>query len=131
MRKARRVEPERRLHLQREPRRTALASRHQRVVCYDYDELGLLTDFTFRALPPPSNDDDMFGDESWFGVGPRDVFPEEFRRFIGLEPEHVRVLDDRHADLFTLEFWTEMQDRIERGEIVDLYPYPATARLHH
>ena len=105
-------------------------TRHGRVICYDYDELGLLTDFTFRSMPESSNDDDMFGDESWFGVGPRDVFPEEFRRFIGLPPDLVSVLDEHHADLFTVEFWTEMQDRLLRGEIIDLFPYPASARLH-
>jgi isocitrate dehydrogenase kinase/phosphatase len=105
-------------------------TRHGRVVCYDYDELGLLTDFVFRRMPPPSAEDDDLGDEAWFGVGPRDVFPEELRRFIGLPPALLKVLDEEHSDLYTVEFWQQMQARVERGDIIDIFPYPPSRRLH-
>jgi isocitrate dehydrogenase kinase/phosphatase len=105
-------------------------TRHGRVVCYDYDELGLLTDFTFRTMPDPITDDDDFGEEAWFGVASRDVFPAEFRRFIGLTPEHLAVLDRHHADLYEVEFWQQMQARVKKGEIIDIFPYRAAARLH-
>ena len=104
-------------------------TRHGRVVCYDYDELGLLTDFVFRAMPESESEDDDLGDEAWFGVGPRDVFPAEFRRFIGLPPNLLEVLDSEHSDLYEVEFWSQTQERVKRGEIIDIFPYPPARRL--
>jgi isocitrate dehydrogenase kinase/phosphatase len=105
-------------------------TRHSRVVSYDYDELSFLTDFTFRKLPPPRFDEEELSDESWFGVGPRDLFPEEFRRFIGL-PEHLlEVLDRSHGEIFDVAYWHGMQMRVTSGEIIDLFPYRPSQRLH-
>jgi isocitrate dehydrogenase kinase/phosphatase len=104
-------------------------TRHGRVVCYDYDELGLLTDFSFRALPAPRTDDDDLSDEAWFGVGPRDLFPAEFSRFLGLPPDLGRLLERAHGELFDLRFWQEMQARVARGEIIDIFPYDPSRRL--
>ena len=104
-------------------------TRNGRVVCYDYDELGLLTDFTFRAMPAAQHDDDDLDSEAWFGVGPRDVFPEEFPRFMGLPPEHQQVMNEVHSDLYGVDFWHQMQAQIEQGEIIDIFPYPPATRL--
>jgi len=104
-------------------------TRHGRVVCYDYDELGLVTDFTFRRLPTASTDEDDLSDEAWFGVGPRDLFPEEFSRFLGLPPPLREVLERTHGDLCRVEFWREVQARVRREEIMDLFPYDASRRL--
>ncbi|MEP7104563.1 MAG: bifunctional isocitrate dehydrogenase kinase/phosphatase [Chloroflexota bacterium] len=104
-------------------------TRHGRVVCYDYDELGLLTDFTFREMPAATNDDDDLDAEAWFGVGARDVFPEEFPRFMGLPPEHLATLTAEHGDLYGAAFWHQMQTQIRRGEVIDIFPYPAATRL--
>ncbi|HEX6548771.1 MAG TPA: bifunctional isocitrate dehydrogenase kinase/phosphatase [Candidatus Dormibacteraeota bacterium] len=104
-------------------------TRHLRVVCYDYDELGLLTDFSFRELPEASSEEDAFGEEAWFGVGPRDVFPAELARFLTLPPGLRAVLDQRHPDLYEVEFWRDLQDRVRTGEIIDIYPYSAARRL--
>jgi len=104
-------------------------TRHGRVVCYDYDELGLLTDFTFREMPAATNDEDDLDSEAWFGVGARDVFPEEFPRFMGLPPEHLKTLTAAHGDLYGAAFWHEMQTQIRGGEIIDIFPYPAATRL--
>ena len=104
-------------------------TRHGRVVCYDYDELGLVTDFSFRALPEALTDEDDFADESWFGVGARDVFPEEFNRFLGLPPPLLSVLQRSHGELCQVGFWQEMQARVTNGEIMDLFPYHPSRRL--
>jgi isocitrate dehydrogenase kinase/phosphatase len=105
-------------------------TRHSRIVCYDYDELSFLTDFTFRRLPPPRFDEDELSDESWFGVGPRDLFPEEFRRFIGLPPHLLEVLGRSHGEIFDVAYWHNMQMRVTSGEIIDLFPYDPSRRLH-
>jgi isocitrate dehydrogenase kinase/phosphatase len=105
-------------------------TRHGRLVCYDYDELSLLTDLSFRSMPDSTSYDDEFSDEPWFGVGQLDVFPEEFPRFMSL-PQPLRgVFEDRHRDLYDLSFWLEMQRRVRSGEIVDIFPYDASRRLH-
>ncbi|MDQ6773525.1 MAG: bifunctional isocitrate dehydrogenase kinase/phosphatase [Candidatus Dormibacteraeota bacterium] len=104
-------------------------TRHARVVCYDYDELSLLTDFVFRTLPPARDDEDELADEAWFGVGPWDVFPEEFGRFLGLTPELRAELESVHSDLYDAAYWQTMQARLRRGETIDIFPYPAARRL--
>jgi isocitrate dehydrogenase kinase/phosphatase len=105
-------------------------TRHGRVVCYDYDELSLLTDFCFLPLPQARDDEDEYADEAWFGVGPRDVFPEEFARFLSLPVPLREVLARSHGDLYGVAFWTEMQERVRSGEIVDIFPYPPARHLH-
>ncbi len=104
-------------------------TRHSRVVCYDYDELSFLNDFTFRELPPPVFDEDDLSDESWFGVGARDLFPEEFRRFIGLPNNLIEVLEHNHGEIFDVAYWHDMQARVTGGEIFDIFPYHSSRRL--
>lgn len=104
-------------------------TRHSRVVCYDYDELGFLTDFTFRELPEARCADDDLSEEAWFGVGPKDVFPAELARFLGLPADLATLLKEAHPELYRVDFWTRMQERVRRGEIIDIYPYPHSRRL--
>jgi len=104
-------------------------TRHGRVVCYDYDELSLLSDLSFRAMPSSGSYDDEFGEEPWFGVTPLDVFPEEFPNFIALPPELKAVLRETHGNLYELSFWQRIQQRVRSGEIVDIFPYPQSRRL--
>ena len=57
-------------------------TRNGRVICYDYDELCLLSDCRFRRLPEPTTIEEEFSAEPWFHVAERDVFPEEFRSLL-------------------------------------------------
>ena len=59
-------------------------TRHGRVIFYDYDELCLLTECHFRAIPQARHDEDEYSAEPWFSVGEHDIFPEEFRAFLTL-----------------------------------------------
>jgi isocitrate dehydrogenase kinase/phosphatase len=104
-------------------------TRHGRVVFYDYDELCLLTDCRFRSLPAPRNVEEELASEPQFTVGEDDVFPEEFRTFLGLPDPLADLFEKHHAELFSPRFWTEMQERHRRGEIMDFYPYPQRDRL--
>jgi isocitrate dehydrogenase kinase/phosphatase len=104
-------------------------TRHGRVVFYDYDELCLLTDLNFRAMPEARSYDDELAAEPWFSVAENDIFPEEFRRFLGLAPALREIFSAHHDDLFAPEFWRAMQARHQRGEVVDIYPYPEHRRL--
>ena len=105
-------------------------TRTGRVIFYDYDELSLLTDCNFRDLPEPSEDEET-AEEPWFYVGPNDVFPEEFIRFLGL-PERLRgVFVRAQGDVLTAGFWRAMQERHRAGEVVDIFPYRDNQRLRH
>lgn len=105
-------------------------TRHDRVVFYDYDEVCLLTDCTFRAMPQSDNYDDEISAQPWFSVRSSDVFPEEFRTFLWLPAPLRQVLEEEHGYLFTVEWWQRTQDRIRAGEIMDIYPYGLEHRLH-
>ena len=104
-------------------------TRHGRVVFYDYDEISPLTSCHFRKLPSSSGYDDEMSSEPWFYVDENDVFPEEFRRFLGL-PKPLRELFLRHhADLFEADFWLGAQQAIKAGELPHIYPYADSCRI--
>ena len=105
-------------------------TRHGRVIFYDYDELALLTDCRFRNLPEPDDDDDEMRSEAWFYVGPDDIFPEEFPRFLGLSDELMAVLENAHGKLFDPAYWRAMQaaHREEVHTSILAYPYAKRRR---
>jgi isocitrate dehydrogenase kinase/phosphatase len=104
-------------------------TRNGRVICYDYDELCLLSECRFRRVPPPVVPEDEFAAEPWFHVGEQDVFPEEFRSFL-VPPGRLREpFLAAHSDLLDLAFWQGVQRRLAAGEIVDVFPYRRDARL--
>jgi isocitrate dehydrogenase kinase/phosphatase len=104
-------------------------SRHGRLIFYDYDELSLLSECRFRFLPQPSEDWEEGAAEPAFHVGERDIFPEEFRAFLGFKGAVLQEFLKEHGALLDPRFWTEMQERHRRGEVVDIYPYVAARRL--
>jgi isocitrate dehydrogenase kinase/phosphatase len=98
-------------------------TRNGRVICYDYDELCLLSDCTIRRIPEPTTPEEEFAAEPWFHVGEHDVFPEEFRAFL-VPPGALRnAFLTVHGDLLTTEFWQGAQRRLAAGEVVDVFPY--------
>jgi isocitrate dehydrogenase kinase/phosphatase len=103
-------------------------TRHGRVVFYDYDELCMVTDCSFRIMPETDEDDELYAEPS-FAVGENDVFPEEFTRFLGLRGGLRETFVQHHRDLFGVEFWQKMQALIKAGEIIDIYPYGQQRRL--
>ena len=104
-------------------------TRHGRLIFYDYDELCLLTDCNFRSLPPPATDLEDVASEPWFYVGDRDIFPEEFRSFLGLRKDLLQTFLAHHEELLHVDFWHRMQDLQLRGQVVDIFPYRLSRRL--
>ncbi len=94
-----------------------------RIVFYDYDEISDLTDCKFRRFPESDDPFDELSSTPSFGVGPNDIFPEELPRFLGLNAKLRATFDQRHADLFGVEFWHGVQRRLEAGEIIEILPY--------
>jgi isocitrate dehydrogenase kinase/phosphatase len=104
-------------------------TRNGRVICYDYDELCLLSECRFRRIPEPTTIDEEFAAEPWFHVGEEDVFPEEFQAFL-VPPGRLRdAFLAAHRDLLDTGFWLGVQRRLAAGEVVDVFPYRREARL--
>ena len=80
-------------------------TRHGRVVFYDYDEIEPLLDCKFRRIPPPRDEMDEMSDQPWYSVGPKDIFPEEFRLFFSGNARASAAFDAQHADLYDADFW--------------------------
>jgi isocitrate dehydrogenase kinase/phosphatase len=106
-------------------------TRHGRVVFYDYDELGFVTDYVYRTKPQARTYADEMSAGAWFYVGPDDVFPEEFKATMGVGDALMDAFEEEHGDLFTAAFWNGVKDRIENGEMIPILPYPPRARLPH
>ena len=100
-----------------------------RVVFYDYDEICKLVDCKFRRFPVSNDPYDDLAETPAYGVGPNDIFPEELPRFLGLSAELRAVFDEHHADLFDIEFWQGVQDRINSGEVIEILPYRRSRSL--
>ena len=104
-------------------------TRNGRVICYDYDELCLLSECRFRRLPEPTTIEEEFSAEPWFHVAEGDVFPEEFRAFL-LPPGSTReAFLEAHGDLLDVGFWQGVQRRLAEGEVFDVFPYRRSAEL--
>ena len=104
-------------------------TRHGRVVFYDYDELQTLSECRFRQLPEPEDPMQAMAADPWFPVGPDDIFPEEFRRFLGLSGRLREVFESKHEDVFDPATWREWQGRVERGERMEIFAYRDDVRL--
>ena len=104
-------------------------TRHSRVICYDYDELCLLSECRFRRIPEPRSIEEEFAAEPWFHVAEQDVFPEEFDAFLVPAGRVREAFLRAHSDLLDVGFWQNVQQRLAAGEIVDVFPYRREVRL--
>ena len=104
-------------------------TRHGRVIFYDYDEVAPLGDCHFREHPPAAYPEAEMADAPHYYVGPDDVFPEEWRAFLGPPGPLRRELHDAHPELFDAGWWRDMQARQRAGEVLDFFPYDDERRL--
>jgi isocitrate dehydrogenase kinase/phosphatase len=104
-------------------------TRHNRVVFYDYDEIAYMIDCNFRRIPPPRSIEDEMSAEPYYSVGPHDVFPEQFAKFLVSDPQAREVFLERHADLMDPAYWAGKQARIRAGVQEDVFPYPEDIRF--
>ncbi|MBD8526346.1 bifunctional isocitrate dehydrogenase kinase/phosphatase [Pseudomarimonas arenosa] len=104
-------------------------SRTGRAIFYDYDELCLVTECRFRALPTARYDDEEMHHGAWYHVDDNDVFPEQFPRFLGLSEEQKQALLAEHGEIFDVRWWLEVQERLRSGGYADIPPYYNEVRL--
>ncbi|MFQ5633722.1 MAG: bifunctional isocitrate dehydrogenase kinase/phosphatase [Gammaproteobacteria bacterium] len=104
-------------------------TRNGRVIFYDYDELCLVTDCTFRDLPSARFEEDEMRAEAWFHVGKEDVFPEQFVNFLGMGAELREAFLGHHADLMTADYWRDLKRRHEAEQLLEVVPYASRSAL--
>jgi isocitrate dehydrogenase kinase/phosphatase len=100
-----------------------------RVVLYDYDEIGFLDQYNFRKMPQAETYADTLADSPWFHVGEKDVFPEEFIHFLTGNKELKEIFLKTHADLFTVEYWNRVKEKWKSGESMEVFPYQERVRF--
>jgi isocitrate dehydrogenase kinase/phosphatase len=61
--------------------------------------------------------------ETWFAVAENDIFPQEFRSFVGIPGTIMSEFEEIHGDIFTPGFWRDMQALHARGEFIEIFPY--------
>lgn len=100
-------------------------TRHGRVIFYDYDEICYMSERNFRHLP---KSDDPYALDT-LSVAPNDVFPEQFEHFIVGKREFKEIFKQHHADLFSPEYWLNIQKKVASGDIIHVIPYPESKRF--
>jgi len=98
-------------------------TRNNRVIFYDYDELCQVTDCRFRDIPQPLHPEDEMRAESWFYVADHDVFPETFLPFLSFTDLQREIFVGAHAEILTAAFWRRVQERLIKGEVLEVVPY--------
>ena len=104
-------------------------TRHGRVLFYDYDELCLVEECRFRAVPAMREEDETRPLDEWLYAGSEDVFPELFPQFLGIAPALRERLRAVHGEIFDPVWWRDVQTRLAAGEHFDVPPYPDAMRL--
>lgn len=104
-------------------------TRNGRVIFYDYDELCLVTDCTFRDLPTARFEEDEMRAEPWFHVGRNDVFPEQFVNFLGMPKELRDAFLAHHSDLLTADYWRGLKRCHDAKQLLEVVPYARRTAL--
>jgi isocitrate dehydrogenase kinase/phosphatase len=104
-------------------------TRVKRVVFYDYDEIELVTDCNFRHIPEAKTYEQEMASEPWYSVRPNDIFPEEFPGFLMRSGPNLTYLREIHGEIFDADFWNDLKQRLQAGEIMDVYPYRTKYRF--
>lgn len=104
-------------------------TRHGRVIFYDYDEIGKVTEMRFRRLPQFLEEDDTRGNFDMIAAEQNDVFPEEFKAFMAPDGPIGEIFLAEHDQIFDPKFWRDIQKRIQAGEYLKFYAYDQYKRF--
>jgi isocitrate dehydrogenase kinase/phosphatase len=102
--------------------------RYGRVFLFDYDAVEKLTDVKIRT-----NSDREPGEEDppvWVFEDGVIFLPEELEYGLQLKSDYARRCFHRlNGDLLSVDYWLEVQNKLQRGEVPELRMYPNRAKL--
>jgi isocitrate dehydrogenase kinase/phosphatase len=103
--------------------------RYGRVFLFDYDAVEKLTDVKIRT-----NTDREPGEEvlpGWYFEDGVIFLPEELEYGMQLQNDFARRCFRRqNADLLTVQYWEDVQQKLQRGEVPELRMYPRASKLN-
>ncbi|BDW12198.1 isocitrate dehydrogenase kinase/phosphatase [Polynucleobacter sp. SHI8] len=106
-------------------------TRHGRVVFYDYDEIEYFTDCNIRNIPQARTEEEEMSGETWYHVGPKDIFPESYGTFLLGDTRVNKYFMKHHADFFDPQTWRNSQNILKDGRTPDHFGYPEQLRFKH
>jgi len=102
--------------------------RYGRVFLFDYDAVEKLTDVKIRT-----NSGREPGEEAvpeWFFEDGVIFLPEELEHGMQLKSSYARrCFREENSDLLSVEYWQDVQQKLERGEVPGLRVYPDGTKL--
>jgi len=102
--------------------------RYGRVFLFDYDAVEKLTDVKIRT-----NSDREPGEEAvpdWFFEDGVIFLPEELEHGMQLKNSFARrCFREENFELLGVEYWRDVQQKLQRGEVPELRMYPDSAKL--
>jgi isocitrate dehydrogenase kinase/phosphatase len=102
--------------------------RYGRVFLFDYDAVEKLTDVKIRT-----NADREPGEEAvpdWFFEDGVIFLPEELEYGLQLKSSHARrCFREENLDLLSVEYWRDVQQKLQRDEVPELRVYPESTKL--
>ena len=51
--------------------------------------------------------------------------------YSGIPSQLKGIFKSIQADLYTVEFWNDMKERVKQGEIVNMFPYELSKQLRN
>src|SRR6202044_973511 len=102
--------------------------RYGRVFLFDYDAVEKLTDVKIRT-----NSDREPGEEAvpaWYFEDGVIFLPEELEHGMQLKSAYARrCFREENTDLLGVEYWLDVQQKLQRGEVPALRMYPDSTKL--
>jgi isocitrate dehydrogenase kinase/phosphatase len=102
--------------------------RYGRVFLFDYDAVEKLTDVKIRT-----NTDREPGEEAvpdWFFEDGVIFLPEELEHGMQLKSSFARrCFREENFDLLSVDYWRDVQQKLQRGEVPELRMYPDSTKL--
>jgi isocitrate dehydrogenase kinase/phosphatase len=104
------------------------------VALFDFDDLGPVLRHRFRETPQLADEQEELlwnteTDGAWFSIDRYDVLVDEWARFLGVPTDLQNYFREKHGDLFTVDYWEQVQRRITAGKLHFVLPYPPERRL--
>ncbi len=101
-----------------------------RVVLYDYDDVVPMEKVKFSQKPEPRNEfEETWAEEEWICVTGEEFFLDEIERYSGIPKPLKGIFRSVHGDLYSLEFWNSLIEKLDRGDVFDVIPYDRARRF--
>jgi isocitrate dehydrogenase kinase/phosphatase len=102
--------------------------RYGRVFLFDYDAVEKLTDVKIRTNAGREPGEEAVPD--WFFEDGVIFLPEELEYGLQLRSAYARrCFREENTDLLSVEYWQDIQQKLQRGEVPELRMYPESTQL--